>query len=187
MRQYPPYRVTSIVSVDGPRESVAVSGRRVVVIGGAVAILCGFFVLWAFQRWGQDTFTRSARTVEARGRAYELAAAVARCMNRSARPELPPSAGPVPAEIVRSVHVAGKDSAAMFAADVFACAEFRPAGEIHVQVEWRRDDARHAVALTRIDENGDGRPDFEALSRVKCESPSPDRCHADTVEERRLP
>lgn len=177
------------VSVSGIKDPARVSGRRVVVIGGVLAIAAGLFVVWAFRHWGQDTFTRSARTVEARGRAYELAAAVARCMNATNRSELPPSAGPIPSVIQSSLHVAGRDSAALFAADVFKCAGFHPAGELHIQVEWRREDAQHAVALARLDENGDGRPDFEALSRVICgPSPaSPERCHAGPVEERRIP
>jgi hypothetical protein len=158
----------------------------VVVFGGAGAIAAALFVLWAFQRWGEDTFTRSARTVEARGRAYELAAGIARCMNRTERAELPPSAGPIPPVVQRTFHVAHGDRTKVFSADAFVCAGFHPAGELHMQIEWKRDDATHATAIARVDEHGDPRADVEARSRVRCEGAPPERCHADNVEERPL-
>lgn len=164
----------------------SVSGRKLVVIGGAFALAGGILVLWAFSRWGQDTFTRSARTVEARGRAYELAMGVTRCVNKSARSELPPSAGPVPSLIARSTHFDEAQSNAAFDADVFRCASFHLRGEVHVQIEWRRNDATHGVAVARLDEDGDGRADFEAHSNVSCDGAAAERCRADKVDERRL-
>lgn len=163
-----------------------VSGRKLVVIGGAFALAGGMFILWAFSRWGQDTFTRSARTVEARGRAYELAMGITRCVNKGERPDLPPSAGPVPSPIARSTHFDEAQSKVAFDADVFRCAGFHLRGEVHVQIEWRRADATHGVALARLDEDGDGKADFEANSNVSCDGVAPERCRADKVDERRF-
>lgn len=174
-----PYGVVAV----SERAAAPFSGRRLVVVGGVFALVGAGVVLWAFVRYGRDTFTRSARDVEARARAYELATGLARCMNRTGRAELPPSAGPVPAKPSRAVSLDGEESAAAFAADAFSCAEFRPRGEIHVQIEWQRKDATHGTSIGRLDENGDGRVDFEAHSAVHCDVAPPERCVADLVVE----
>lgn len=167
------------------RAQAPFSGRRLVVVGGVLALLGAGVVLWAFARYGEDTFTRSARDVEARARAYELAASLARCMNHTGRAELPASAGPVPAAPPHGLFLDAEKSAAAFSADVFTCADFRPRGEIHVQVEWQRTDATHGVVIGHLDENGDGRVDFEARSDVHCDGAPPERCHAELVQERK--
>lgn len=159
------------------------SGKRIVVWGGALSLVGAGIVLWAFTRWGRDTFTRSAWTVEARGRAFALASAIARCTNRSGG-ELPPSSGPVPST-PHEVHFTGKEAEAAYAAEAFVCADFHPAGTVHVQIAWTRETAGTGFALGRLDENGDGTVDFEATVRVHCDGVLPERCYAGKVEESR--
>jgi len=158
------------------------SGKRIVIWGGAAALAGAAVVLGAFSRWGLDTFTRSARTVEARGRAFELASAIARCVNRSGRSTLPPSAGPVP-ETVHEVRWGAAESDAAFHAEAFTCAGFHPRGVIHVQIAWNQEGPLAGVAIGRLDEDGDGTVDFEARSRVSCDGAAPEPCHAAMVEE----
>lgn len=192
------------LAVNVPHRQEHASGRRLVLVGGSAAIAGGIFVIWAFSHWGQSTFTRSARTVEARGRAYELAMGITRCMAKG-RIQLPESAAPVPATPPQSLHLGSAESDRAFAADAYACAGFHPRGELHIQVEWIRLDEQHGVARTRLDENGDGQPDFEASSAVHCVASDGDAapserargeslagagaaetCRADPVDERRF-
>jgi hypothetical protein len=167
------------------------SGRRVVLVGAPLVLLGAALVIGTFSKYGQGNFTRAARIVEARGRAYELAAGIARCMNHEGRAELPESAPPVPEKPPRALEVDAKKAAQLFSRDVFKCAAFHPRGEVHIQIEWRREEPNHGVVIARLDDDGDGNADFEATSRVACEppnpsGPAPERCRAALVEERRL-
>lgn len=162
------------------------SGRKIVLVFGPLALLGAAFVMAMFAKYGRGNFTRAARIVEARARAYELAAGVARCTNKLPEATLPPSTERRPAVPPHKLELDARASAELFAAEAFRCADFHPRGEMHVQVAWRRDDGARGAGLGWLDDDGDGTIDFEAESIVECAPSGPDRCHARLVEERRL-
>ena len=162
------------------------SGRRLVLVFGPLALVGAAIVIGFFSKYGRGNFTRAARIVEARARAYELASAIARCTNRRGPAALPPPSPWVPPEPPRKLSLDAESSAASFAHEAFTCAGFSPRGEIHVQVAWFRSDDHHGAARSLLDDDGDGRPNFEAESIVECAPQGEDRCHARLVTEKRL-
>ncbi len=162
--------------------SKPMSGRRLIAWGLPIALAGGVLIIVLFAKYGRGNFTSAARIVEARGRAYELAAGLARCTNHGEGRVLPPSAGPVPPSGRASLDQAASER--RFAAEAFVCATFHPRGQVHVEVEWHRLTPSRGRALARLDDDADGQADFEAESVVECEPQGAERCRALAVAER---
>ncbi len=117
--------------------------------------------------YGVRKYIVNAKRAEAQTIAAELARGIARCANQ--RGHLPPTSGPVPADLAGVRGMKYQSAARDWMDEAFACAGFSLTHPQYFQYQWVKQGDHGGVVQAIADLDGDGQPDQEHRIVVVCE------------------
>ncbi|HWL85587.1 MAG TPA: hypothetical protein VNO21_07285 [Polyangiaceae bacterium] len=142
------------------------SGKRLVVMGGAVlaVVAIGIFVAFAFI--GRKQLVRASLLSEGRRRLGDFGEGLARC---AVSAELPPSSPLVPADPKTLAGPGRVTTASDWQAEAFRCAHFAPTDATsHFQIGWTRESDANGTVRAIGDIDQDGKLDTVMTAPVLC-------------------
>ncbi len=146
--------------------SKVLSGKRLVVVGGAVMALLGLCIFLGFALVGRKQLVRASLLSEGRRRLGDFGEGLAHCAVSAG---LPPSSPLVPADASKLAGKGYTSTASDWSAEAFQCAHFAPIeATAHYQFGWTRENETTGFVRAVGDINQDGKLDTEMRAPVMC-------------------
>lgn len=149
-------------------EKSTVSGKKLVLVGGAVSIVVLFGITFAFRTFGFNRFVANAQLQEGKSNVVYIARGVAACALKKG--SLPPTSRTVPTDLSQVGAKTYASTDADWSDEAFACDGFRMRDPQRFQYQWERKDETHGVARARADFNGDGVVEATFEQDLACET-----------------
>jgi len=153
--------------------SKALSGKRLVWVGGAVMALLGLCIFLGFAVVGRKLLVRASLLSEGRRRLGDFGEGLAHC---AVKEGLPPSSPLVPADPGTLAGKGYASTASDWSAEAFRCAHFGPVeATSHYQIGWTRENESTGYVQALGDINQDGKLDTDMRAPIMCKVQSPAR------------